>query len=321
MLLLHAAASCGLHTTTVVSRHSRVLCTAAGGDSRWMLVTSATNARLKLVKKLHSRRQREKHGMILLEGHRLILDALGAGLLPEFVVLHDEALDDDVARGPQLRAALEALEPNRVLRAPMNVVEALADTQTPQGVIAVLPQPSLPMPERPSLVLVCDAVSDPGNLGTLLRSAAGAGVGAALLTAGCSDAWGLKVLRAGMGAHYRLPLRSVHSWADASRQLATWGVVPLAADAAGESAHFEVDWSPPSALVVGSEAHGLSPEVRADPMVRLCRIPLEASMPTGGGAGGEASGVESLNAAVAGSIILFEAQRQRLTSGTSRAAA
>ena len=81
----------------------------------------------------------------------------------------------------------------------------------------------------------------------------------------------------------------------------------LAADAGGVESHFEVNWNEASALVVGSEAHGLSEEVRNDPNVRLCRIPLgQAELPS------NADGVESLNAAVAGSVILFEAQRQRL---------
>lgn len=268
----------------------------------WQLITSPTNARLKLLKRLHVRRQREKLGLVLLEGHRLVLDALEAGLQPEFVVLHDAALAHDAGR--RLHDALAAaVDPERVLRAPEALVASLSDTQTPQGVLAVLPQPSLPLPAAPSLVLVCDAVGDPGNLGTLLRSAAGAGVAAALLTPGCSDAWGLKALRAGMGAQCRLPVRQL-SWEEAAAQLRTWGCTAYAADAGGALEHDAVDWSAPSALVVGSEAHGLSAAVREDPAVELCRIPL------GGGAADD-DGLESLNAAVAGSIILFEAQRQR----------
>ena len=267
------------------------------------LITSAANAKLKLVKKLHQRRQREKHGMLLLEGHRLVMDALSAGLEPEFVLFHDGALSQPA--GASLCAKLEELGPERVLRAPASLVNELSDTETPQGVLAVLPHQPSPLPPAPSLVLVCDAVSDPGNLGTLLRSAAGAGVGACLLTPGCCDPWGLKALRAGMGAQFRLPLRAVESWSDASEQLANWGVSTLAADAAGSIAHFDVDWCAPSALVVGSEAHGLSSAVRADEAVQLVNIPMAAVA---------SETVESLNAAVAGSVVLFEAQRQRLQS-------
>jgi RNA methyltransferase, TrmH family len=271
--------------------------------SEWPIITSATNEKLKLIKKLYARRQREKAGLILLEGHRLVLDALEAGLSPQFVLCTDAALSD-AGEGERLRAALLATSDCNVLRAPTDLFNGVSDTTTPQGVLGVFPTPELPLPPKPSLVLVCDAVSDPGNLGTLLRSAAGAGVCAALLTPGCSDAWGPKALRAGMGAQCRLPTRQL-AWPQIAAELEAWGCVAFAADAAGEVAHFEVDWRAPSALVVGSEAHGLSDVVRHDPSVSLCSIPM------GIGAG---EGVESLNAAVAGSVILFEAARQRLQS-------
>ena len=303
---LSLAASLGsllaLPPRAAVLRHGRVVCT----DASWQLVTSRSNARLKLVKKLQTRRQREKSDLLLLEGHRLVMDAVDvAGLEPEFFVVHDDALTTPA--GIKLAAVLRRFSPEKVVRAPADLIAELSDTESPQGVLAVVPQQPRPLPPNPSLVLVCDAVSDPGNMGTLLRSAAGAGVGACLLAPGCCDPWGLKALRAGMGAQFRMPVHSVASWADASAQLGRWGCAVLAADAGGVESHFEVNWNEASALVVGSEAHGLSEEVRNDPNVRLCRIPLgQAELPS------NADGVESLNAAVAGSVILFEAQRQRL---------
>ena len=289
----------------IAPRCSRIFCSEA-----WPLITSPANARLKLLKKLQATKHRNKLGLMLLEGHRLVLDAMAAGIEPEFVVVHDAALARD-GTGARLEAALQQLGPDRVLRAPEHVVNQLSDTETPQGVLAVLPQQPRPLPAAPSLVLVCDAVKDPGNLGTLLRSAAGAGVGACLLTPGCCDPWGLKALRAGMGAQFRLPVHAVSSWAAASDQLAGWGCAPYAADAGGALAHFEVDWTRASAIVVGSEAHGLSDAVRDDPAVALCSIPLGMA-PAISSAAGDHEAVESLNAAVAGSVILFEAQRQRL---------
>ena len=283
---------------------ARLSICAIASLSSWQLVTSPSNARLKLLKKLHVRRQREKLGLVVLEGHRLVIDALEMGLAPEFVVLHEDALLR--TEGKRLHEALtEACAPDRVLRVPAELVNSLSDTQTPQGVLAVLPQPSLPLPLTPSLVLVCDGVADPGNLGTLLRSAAGAGVCATLLTPGCSDPWGLKALRSGMGAQCRLPTRQL-GWDECAALLREWGCTAYAADAHGVAAHDQVDWVAPSALIVGSEAHGLSDAVREDPAVSLCRIPLGSL-----DAAANTEGLESLNAAVAGSIILFEAQRQR----------
>ena len=275
---------------------------AISASSAWHEITSASNARLKLVKKIHARRQREKLGLVLLEGHRLVLDAFDAGLRPEFVVLHDGALSHP--SGNRLEEALSSMDADNVLRAPEHLVASLSDTKTPQGVLAVFPQPQLDLPASPSLILVCDGISDPGNLGTLLRSAAGAGVSGAILTPGCSDPWGLKALRSGMGAQCRLPVRQL-SWEETSAQLDAWGCAAYGADAAGSIAHYQVDWQSRAALIVGSEAHGLSDEVRADASVALCRIPLGSVTESDG------EGLESLNAAVAGSIILFEAQRQR----------
>ena len=273
----------------------RLLCSAAG-DAPFFdapLLTSRDNAKLKLVRKLRdSRRQRQREGLVVLEGARLVLDGLAAGFSPELLVLSEAAAAD-----ASLRASLAANR-DSVVRVPDALMGELCDTTTPQGVLAVLPQPSLPLPPAPSLVLVCDTVGDPGNLGTLLRSAAGAGADAALLLPGCVDAWGPKALRAGMGAQLRLPLAAAPTWADAARQLRGWGCEALAADAGGAVAHFEWDWTRPTALVVGSEAHGLSDEVKADPAVTTCSIPLHA-------------GVESLNAGVAGSVMLYEAARQR----------
>ena len=290
--ITHAAQPANMLLTL---RHARILCTET-----WPMITSPANGKLKLMKALHKRRQREKQGLLLVEGHRLVLDALDAGITPQYVVVHDGALAQN-----DLEAALRKLGPERVLRAPESLVNEISDTETPQGVLAVLPHAPRPLPEKPSLVLVCDEVRDPGNLGTLLRSAAGAGVGACLLTPGCCDPWGLKALRAGMGAQWRLPTHQLDGWDDVSMCLRGWNCRTFAADAGGTLNHYDVDWRGASALVVGSEAHGLSDAVRNDPSVSLCGIPM-------GGDGSD--GVESLNAAVAGSVILFEAQRQRLVA-------
>lgn len=225
-----------------------------------------------------------------------MLDALEAGQQPTLLLVADELASRPEAEA--VRTAAARLAEGSVARVPMSMLDSLSDTQTPQGVLAMMPQPSLAVPDHPSLVLVFDRISDPGNMGTLLRSAVGAGVHAALTLPGCSDPWGQKALRAGMGAQLRLPIRAAASWEDAARQLDGWGCAAFAADARGASAHFSLDWRKPCALVVGSEAHGLSEEIATDRRTTLCRIPMQG-------------GIESLNAAMAGAIMLFEAQRQR----------
>jgi len=285
----------------------RLLCSAAADPPsllpRASWISSATNPRLKQIKRLHTRRQREKSGLILLEGHRLLLDALDAGHTAEFVLLSEEALQ--APEGPRLaRTLASTASAEQVAFAPAKLIAELSDTQTPQGVISLLSQPHAPLPPRASFVLVLDRMADPGNMGTVLRSAAGAGVDAVLLLPGCCDVWGLKALRAGMGAQLRLPTSAAASYEQVKDQLARWGCRIVAADSGATIDHSSVDWARPSALVVGSEAHGLAEEVRSDPEVTSCSIPL-------------ASGLESLNAAVAASIILYEAVRQRAPQGSS----
>ena len=185
--------------------------------------------------------------------------------------------------------------PSRVVE--RRLFDRLSDVQTPQGILAVFPFPSCaPDPDDPApLVLVLDRLRDPGNLGTLLRAAAGAGVNAVYLSPETVDPWNPKVVRAGMGAHFRVPLIPLDAGAlDELRQRLPRRVVAAPGPARPYDA---VDWTGPAALVIGGEAEGVGPELEAWGTEEV-GIPL-------------AHGVESLNAAVAGAVILFEAARQR----------
>ncbi len=258
------------------------------------LITSPANERLKQVRLLqHQARARRKQRRLVLEGVRLMADAVSAGALPDYV-LH---LPDPEAA---VRELIENLSAQGVpcLAVTPALLGDLFDTETPQGILGVFPWPALPVPATPGLVLVPDGWQDPGNLGTLIRTAAAANVDALALTPGTVDAFNPKVLRAGMGAHFRLPLL----WSD-------WEKLPeqfpdlqiVVADAAGDVPYDAFDWTQPVLLVVGGEAHGPRQRVRALPHTTVA-ISL-------------ARGVESLNAAVAASVLLFEAQRQRRLVG------
>jgi TrmH family RNA methyltransferase len=200
-------------------------------------------------------------------------------------------------RLPAFRSLLAATES---VKAPSwelapEVFETLSATVTSQGVLAVLPIPKMEPPADPTLVLVLDRLRDPGNLGTLLRSAAAAGVELVMLTRGCADPWSPKTLRAGMGAHFRLSLHTQAGWPDIARRAGRMQV--WVADARGEAAYDEVDWVQPSVLIVGGETEGLSPDAIALAAGRLA-IPMYNQ-------------VDSLNAATAAAVVLFEAARQR----------
>lgn len=255
-------------------------------------ITSSANPAIARVRALLDRRDRRaQEGAFVAEGKRALRDAVAAGVAPSLVLLRDgtrDALPRDLPLGTPVRPVAARL------------FDGLSDVAAPQGVLAVLPMPTLPIdPDAVPLVLVIDRVRDPGNLGTLLRTAAGAGATAVYLASETVDPFNPKVVRAAMGAHFRVPLRRLDDAAMADLRRGLPLVAVSRADAA--TSYDAIDWTGPAALVVGSEAEGVSPAVEAL-ATEAVAIPL-------------AAGVESLNAAAAGAVLLFEAARQRRAVG------
>ena len=178
-----------------------------------------------------------------------------------------------------------------------SIMKSLSDTVSPQGIVAVMAARAI-SPRGDSLLLVVDSVQDPGNLGTLLRSAEAAGVDRVLLGPGTVDAFSPKVVRAGAGAHFRLPIDRL-TWPEIGAALR--GKRIRLAEEGSATAYYDADWRSPSALVVSNEGGGPSGEARRLASERIA-VPM-------------VGGTESLNVAVAASIILFEAARQRRTTG------
>lgn len=253
-----------------------------------------TSNLVSLVRDLQRRKGRRRRGLAVAEGVRLVEEALAAG-----VRLHGVVAANDLDAGPRGAALLETLGRHDV---PVVIVtprtlEQLADTDTPQGVLAVLEPPRWSLadirPARRAPVLVLDAVQDPGNVGTLIRTAFALGAAGAILLPGSAEPSNPKVLRAAMGATFRLP------WAMAGDgEFRAWvretDATVWAAAADGSPVH---RLSPPErlALVVGNEGAGVRPAVREMSRASVA-IPL-------------ARGAESLNVAVAAGIVLFEVAR------------
>ncbi len=254
------------------------------------MLTSPRNPLIQHIRRLQSRaRARREAGEFVIEGIRLIEEALQAGVRPR-TLIHTP---DVGARGETLLAGLRALGVDPLPVSP-SVMQAASDTPTPQGVLAVLPIRPLPLPPAPGLVLVLDQVRDPGNLGAILRTAAAAGVEAALLAPHTADPYAPKVVRAGMGAHFRIPIHPL-PWDDIRQY--TRGLHPFLADARAQLDYTAARYDRPLALIIGSEATGPSAEANALSPTRV-RIPMPG-------------GTESLNVAVAAGILLFEILRQR----------
>jgi len=252
-------------------------------------ITSAANPRLKLAKSLRQRRNRRKYQQILLEGERLIADSLSAGISPALFFFTPAAQ----ARHPQLLARA-ADAGAQLLRLPDHLFAQISDTVTPQGVLAVSPMPQIP-PGHRGLALVLDGVRDPGNLGAILRTAAAADADQVIVMPGVTDPWSPKALRAGMGAHFRIAIRPAPS----AEKALSWldGHALYFADAHAPTLYTRIDWTPASALILGGETERAR-MIDLWPQVQPIAIPM-------------ARGVESLNVAVAGGVILYEAVRQR----------
>ena len=253
------------------------------------MITSATNPKLKYVRRLLAeRRFRQREGVFVVEGTRWMSELAAVSLAPTLLLATAEWL-----AVPAHQALLHQWG-HTPLEIASSLLAEIADTETPPGVLAVVAQPTRPWPAQPRLLLVLDGVRDPGNLGTLIRSAVASGVEGILLGPGCVDAYNPKVVRSSMGALLRVPPHTA-DWPTIATRVADTAV--YVADGAGAIPYTAVDWTRPATLIVGGEAHGASPAAR-----QLAHQPIAIPMH---------NGVESLNAAVAGSIILFEAVRQR----------
>ena len=256
------------------------------------MITSVNNDAVKRVRALQSkRRAREQEGVFVIEGQRLAQEAIHAQA-PVDAVYTVEAFADS-PDGAALIVGLGALGATVTAVTPQ-VMAAMSDTETPPGILAVLPFVEWALPERLSSLLIIDGLSTPGNLGAVLRTAAATGVEAVALAPGTVDPFNPKVVRGAMGAHFRLPIIRP-SW-DAIHQIAE-NMAVLLADSRGDVAYDAVDWRQSVALILGGEARGASAEAIGLADARVT-IPMQRR-------------VESLNVAVAAGVLLFEMARQR----------
>jgi TrmH family RNA methyltransferase len=245
---------------------------------------------LTLARDLRRRKSRERQKLFVSEGVRAVEELLRSPLNVRGALIAPQLRD-----APRGAALIDALRSKGILTEEVGPLEfaSAAETESPQGVIAIAEPPDLSFDDLASawsgVVVVLDGVQDPGNVGTILRTAAALGATATVALPGTVDLWNAKVVRSGMGAHFKHPAFST-TWTELDAFRAHADVELLAADAGGQSV---VGVTPRSraALVVGNEGAGLSTEARsrAD---RLVALPL-------------AHGVESLNVAVATGILLY----------------
>jgi TrmH family RNA methyltransferase len=249
---------------------------AGGGLDSARVITSLDNPRVKEVVRLRSVRERRRAGLFVVEGRREVERARAAGL--NVVATYF---------APALLAWPEGEEVSA------RVLAKMAYRAEPEGVLAVVEAPAREVPRGGSLYVVSVGLEKPGNLGAIARSADAAGADALLVAEGLADVWNPNAIRASTGAVFALPVVEV-----SLDDVAGLGVQVVAAVVGASTPHFAADLRPPTALLVGAEDEGLDSRWRE-------AADVELSIPTAGRA------VDSLNAATAAAILLFEAVRQR----------
>lgn len=264
------------------------------------MITSTSNARVKYLVNLKKKRKfRDTEGMFLVEGLRMFQEVPGellAGLYVTegFLDRHGDLVQRKAAAGGVLPEVLSD-----------SVFAYVSDTRTPQGVLCIVRQMNGTAERiaggeasgRPPFLLALDRLQDPGNLGTIVRAAEGAGVTGILMSADCVDIYNPKVIRSTMGSVFRVPFCYADDLPGALMILKRQGIRCYAAHLDGKNAYDGEDYRAGSAFLIGNEGNGLSDAVArcADCLIR---IPMCGQ-------------VESLNAAVAATVLMFEAARQR----------
>lgn len=261
------------------------------------MLTSTQNPTVKRFNSLRQKKTRKSSGKFLIEGIHLVSEAMRAGLV-ERVIYSESVLRTFEGKdlvGRIISSAIPSEEANE------KVIRYLSEVETPQGIIAsVKPKNpdigSLFEAADPLIVVAC-AVQDPGNLGTMIRTADAAGCSGIILSAGTVDPYNDKVIRASSGSIFHLNIVKIDDIIELASALKRRGVRIISTYVGAEKDYFSVDLGGPVAVMIGSESKGLPPDVE--------RLSDESvSIPMVGGA-------ESLNAAVSCAVILYEALRQR----------
>lgn len=265
-----------------------------------MVVTSWQNPELKMYRSLLRKKGRDKRGLIPLEGVRLLEEANSKKIKIHSVIYSEELLKNE--RGKKLLEEIQGVQPQaKIISVSRNILKETADTENPQGILAtgVSPEYNLAqlIHEEKPLTLVAAGIQDPGNLGTIIRTAAGASVSGVVVTRGTVDVYNPKTLRATMGAIFNLPVVLIKDVESLMNYFRHHNIRIGVTDLKGEANCFQVDLTVPTAVFLGSEAFGLDKEIIKGADFRL-KIPVLGP-------------AESLNVAVAAGVIMYEGVRQK----------
>lgn len=260
------------------------------------MITSSSNQRVKQVIQWQTRaRERKSAGVFLTEGFKMFEEAPAEAVCE--VYLSENALE----KCQKEKKLWDKLAQTGYEIVSDEVFRRMSDTQTPQGVLCVVKQPVYRLEQfweaRSPLLVVLENIQDPGNLGTIVRTGEGAGITGVIMSAGTVDIFNPKVIRATMGSVFRVPFLYVDNLHETIRQMGDHGIHTYAAHLEGKEYYDSFSFREGTAFLIGNEGNGLERET-ADLADAYLKIPMEGK-------------VESLNAAIATSLLMYEAHRQR----------
>lgn len=256
-------------------------------------IISPNNDIIKHIKHLAAQKSyRQKTNSFIIEGQRLVFDAIAAKAQAQLLLI-SSSFDTT-----QLQEVLDNL---KIIRVPDKLFNTVSDTQTPQGILAVVMAKAYSLSDiltvQNPLILFCDNVTDPGNLGTIIRTADAAGANGVILSKGCVELYNPKTIRSTMASVFNIPVIYAEDSVVMLRRLKEIGISIAVGELTAELSYNKVNMKKGLAITVGNEANGVSSSVIAEADIRL-KIPMPGR-------------AESLNVAAAASIMMYEAVRQR----------
>lgn len=262
-------------------------------------ITSTGNKLVKEVRELEKKaKARRDSGLFVAEGERLCSEIPREAIVRIFVTSgYSGRLPEGIVQDKKDNAGSDPKMKLQMFEVSEQVMEYMSDTKTSQGILAVVKQKHYTSLSG-DFFIILDTLQDPGNMGTIFRTAEAAGVKGIIMNRNCVDIYSPKVVRATMGAMFRMPFLICDDLSAEIKRMKSHGVSIYAAHLKGEKNHWEFDYSAPTAFMIGNEGNGLSEEIAALSDEYL-RIPMVGK-------------TESLNAAVAATVLMYEVVRQRM---------
>jgi len=262
------------------------------------IITSSQNPVVKEIKSLKNRKYRDEKGLFFIEGTRFVREAL-----LENADICKIAITDKFHDNPPNKDLLDSIKHAgyEICILTERLFKEISDTENPQGILAVIRKKTYSFERvlsESSFILFLDSLQDPGNLGTIIRTADAAGADGIILSKGCVDLYNPKVLRATMGSIFHIPVLQAADLVEAIGIVRAKGFGVYAAHLKGKVNYFDVDMKKRTAIIIGNEANGISEEISAQADM-LVRIPMPGR-------------AESLNASVAAGLLMYEVVRNRV---------